>query len=110
MPLVRAYTDIDGLIAEKDKVSTILHNAVKSALGKPDQYITVVLSRAETLTVKGEKQGVVIIVESIGGSLGSFISSVCEGLAELGVDQSQVTATFRSVDGKEFAMNGATIF
>ncbi len=110
MPLAQLYTDIDQLITEREKVGEILHNAIKSALGKPDQYITVMVCKTDYISVQGQSQSVVIQVDSIGGSLGEFVKLVCEGLAQWGVDKAKVTATFRSVNGQEFAMNGKTIF
>ena len=58
----------------------------------------------------GGKPGKVLAqVESIGGNFASFCSKFQEGLAPLGVAAGQVTATFRSVGMKEFAMNGAPL-
>ena len=48
-------------------------------------------------------------VDSIGGDFAGFVSKLCEGLGELGVQPAEVTCTFRSVDRKEFAMNGAPL-
>jgi len=86
----------------------MLHRCVKEALGKPDMYITVAITKAEYVSVVGKAQSVVVQLDSIGGSLGEFTKQVCAGLK--GVEADKITCTFRSVSGKEFAMNGATIF
>ena len=109
MPLVQVYTDIDSLIADKTQVAEIVHGAVKQALGKPDQYITVLVCKTECVTVGGKPEGVAILIESIGGDLDSFVKAVCVGLGQYGVAPSQITATFRGVSFKEFAMNGAAL-
>ncbi len=109
MPLVQVYTDIESLITDKTKVAEIVHGAVKQALGKPDQYITVMVCRSECVTVGGQPEGVAILLESIGGDLNAFIQQVCGGLGQYGVDPSRVTATFRGVSFQEFAMNGAAL-
>ena len=58
----------------------------------------------------GGKKGMVLAqVESIGGSFAGFCSKFQAGLEPLGVTADQVTATFRSVTMKEFAMNGAPL-
>jgi len=63
------------------------------------------------LIVNKEPQSVVVQFDSIGGELGPLTAQVCGKLQEIGgVDKSKVTCTFRSVGGKEFAMNGRTIF
>ena len=41
------------------QVCKMVHDAVKSALGKPDQYITVALMKAECVTVAGKEASVV---------------------------------------------------
>eukprot|EP00435_Cladocopium_sp_Y103_P021657 s3243_g5.t1 len=106
MPLVTVFTDVDGLVAKKQEVCQMVHEAVKSALGKPDQYITVALMKAECVTVAGQEASVVVEVDSIGGDFGSLISTIAKGLQAHGVEPSKVTGTFRGVSFKEFAMNG----
>uniref|UniRef100_A0A7S4V553 Macrophage migration inhibitory factor n=1 Tax=Alexandrium monilatum TaxID=311494 RepID=A0A7S4V553_9DINO len=111
MPLVTCLTDSPVLIEKSPEVAKALHECVKSALGKPDMYITVAVSKAECVCVNGEPQSAVVQVDSIGGALGPFTAAACEKLAAIGgIQKEKVTCTFRSVDGKEFAMNGKTIF
>ncbi|CAJ1330231.1 unnamed protein product [Effrenium voratum] len=106
MPLVTVLTDVDGLVAKKQEVCGMVHDAVKSALGKPDQYITVALMKAECVTVAGKEASVVVEVDSIGGDFGALMGTIAKGLEPYGVEASKVTGTFRGVSTKEFAMNG----
>ncbi|CAE7771205.1 unnamed protein product [Symbiodinium pilosum] len=106
MPLVTVLTDVDAVIAAKKEVTAMVHNAVKTALGKPDQYITVALTKAECITVAGQEASVVVEVDSIGGDFGAVIGAIADGLKAHGVEPSKVTGTFRGVSFKEFAMNG----
>eukprot|EP00434_Breviolum_minutum_P038824 symbB.v1.2.034453.t1/scaffold4448.1/size41344/3 len=109
MPLVTVFTDVDGLVAKKQEVCKMVHDAVKSALGKPDQYITVALMKAECVTVAGQEASVVVEVDSIGGDFGALIGTIAKGLQAHGVEPSKVTGTFRGVSFKEFAMNGSPL-
>ena len=70
--------------------------------------ITVAVSSGVVM-VGGKPGKVLAQVESIGGSFAGFCSKFQEGLAPLGVAAGEVTATFRSVGMKEFAMNGAPL-
>eukprot|EP01012_Entosiphon_sulcatum_P054096 TRINITY_DN74616_c0_g1_i1.p2 TRINITY_DN74616_c0_g1~~TRINITY_DN74616_c0_g1_i1.p2 ORF type:complete len:111 (-),score=28.97 TRINITY_DN74616_c0_g1_i1:47-379(-) len=110
MPLATVYTDVPALLERKQDLATIVHDAIKSKLHKPDMYITVNVVRSEYLTVNRQPASVVVHLDSIGGELNAFCAEVCKGLAPLGVDSSKVVMTFRNTDGKEFAMNGRTIF
>mmetsp|Transcript_15456 Transcript_15456/g.34870 ORF Transcript_15456/g.34870 Transcript_15456/m.34870 type:complete len:112 (-) Transcript_15456:126-461(-) len=111
MPLATLITDCPELIEKSADVCKALHECVKGALGKPDMYITTAVTKAECVMVAGEPMSAVVQVDSIGGKLGPFTEQVCAALKKLGnVDAGKVTCTFRSVDGKEFAMNGKTIF
>lgn len=48
-------------------------------------------------------------VDSIGGSFPGFMDKFTAGLGDMGVPAGEVTCTFRSVNMKEFAMNGAPL-
>mmetsp|Transcript_33181 Transcript_33181/g.60108 ORF Transcript_33181/g.60108 Transcript_33181/m.60108 type:complete len:112 (-) Transcript_33181:120-455(-) len=109
MPYVSVITDIEALAAKKAEVCTMVHNAVKSVLGKPDQYITVSFCKVDMLMVAGKDQAVAVQVDSIGGNFNNLIGTICEGLAAMGVDKSQVTGTFRSVTMQEFGMHGKAL-
>ena len=90
------------------KVAKAAHDAVKEGIGKPDMYITVAVSSA-VVTIGGAPGKVLAHVDSIGGNFADFVSHLCGGLKALGVEPNEVTATFRSVGMKEFAMNGAPL-
>mmetsp|Transcript_22164 Transcript_22164/g.63470 ORF Transcript_22164/g.63470 Transcript_22164/m.63470 type:complete len:112 (+) Transcript_22164:71-406(+) len=110
MPLVTILTDLDELAAKKKEVCEGVHNAVKSALGKPDQYITVAFTKSEYITVGGKEASVVVEVDSIGGDFNSLIGEICKVLGDVGgVPAEKVVGTFRGVSFKEFAMNGRSL-
>mmetsp|Transcript_73431 Transcript_73431/g.144118 ORF Transcript_73431/g.144118 Transcript_73431/m.144118 type:complete len:112 (-) Transcript_73431:105-440(-) len=110
MPLVTILTDVDALVAKKKEVCEGVHNAVKSALGKPDQYITVAFTKSDYITVAGKEASVVVEVDSIGGDFNPLIGEICKVLSELGgVPAEKVVGTFRGVSFKEFAMNGRSL-
>ena len=90
-------------------VAQVGHDAVKNGIGKPDMYITVAVTMADCVLVGGKPKSVLAQVESIGGNFAGFTKALCAGLAPMGVEASNVTATFRSVTMKEFAMNGAPL-
>ena len=87
----------------------IAHDAVKNGIGKPDMYITVAVTMADCVLVGGQPKSVLAQVDSIGGNFAGFVKVLCDGLAPMGVPASNVTATFRSVNMKEFAMNGSPL-
>ena len=68
--------------------------------------ITVSVVQADCVLVGGQPKSALAQVDSIGGNFAGFVKALCEGLAPMGVAASNVTATFRSVGMKEFAMNG----
>ena len=105
MPAVAITADAS---LDAAKVAQIAHDAVKNGIGKPDTYITVAVHPG--IVMVGGKPGKVLAqVESIGGNFAGFCSKFQEGLAPMGVSAGEVTATFRSVGMKEFAMNGAPL-
>mmetsp|Transcript_102665 Transcript_102665/g.181940 ORF Transcript_102665/g.181940 Transcript_102665/m.181940 type:complete len:111 (+) Transcript_102665:97-429(+) len=109
MPLVTVLTDVPAVAEKAEEVCLLVHNAVKEGLGKPDQFITVSVSKSECITVGGTKASVVVEVDSIGGDLNSIIGKISEGLKTYEVDPSKVVGTFRAVSRPEFAMNGRAL-
>lgn len=105
MPAVNIVADPS---LDASKVAAAAHEAVKSGIGKPDMYITVAVSSGVVM-VGGKPGKVLAQVESIGGNFAGFCSKFQECLTPMGVSAGEVTATFRSVGMKEFAMNGAPL-
>ena len=108
MPSVMVVID-KSLGLDTAAVGKAAHDAVKNGIGKPDMYITVAVTVADYVSVGGQPKSVLATVESIGGSFAGFVKALCGSLAPMGVEASRVTATFRSVGMKEFAMNGAPL-
>jgi|UniRef100_A0A7S3ARG2 hypothetical protein len=108
MPAVTLLID-KSLGLDAAMCAQVAHEAVKNGIGKPDQYITVAVTLADCVTVGGKPQSVLAHVDSIGGSFSGFVRALCEGFAPMGVQAANITATFRSVTTKEFAMNGAPL-
>ena len=105
MPAVNIVCDPS---LDASKVAAAAHEAVKSGIGKPDQYISIAVTSGVVM-VGGKPGKGLAQVESIGGDFANLCSKFQEGLAPLGVDPGAVTSTFRSVGMKEFAMNGAPL-
>ena len=71
--------------------------------------ITVSVVQADCVLVGGQPKSALAHVDSIGGNFAGFVKALCDGLAPMGVAAGNVTATFRSVGMKEFAMNGSPL-
>ena len=108
MPAVNVLCD-KALGLDAAAVGQVAHDAVKNGIGKPDMYITVAVTMADCVMVGGKPASVLAQVDSIGGNFAGFVSALCEGLAPMGVAAGNVTATFRNVGMKEFAMNGSPL-
>eukprot|EP00316_Scyphosphaera_apsteinii_P003714 CAMPEP_0119314866 /NCGR_PEP_ID=MMETSP1333-20130426/34071_1 /TAXON_ID=418940 /ORGANISM="Scyphosphaera apsteinii, Strain RCC1455" /LENGTH=109 /DNA_ID=CAMNT_0007320065 /DNA_START=27 /DNA_END=356 /DNA_ORIENTATION=- len=108
MPSVQLLVN-KSLGLDANTVAKVAHDAVKNGIGKPDMYITVAVTMADCVLVGGKPASVLAQVDSIGGNFAGFVKELCKALLPLGVDASLITATFRSVSMKEFAMNGSTL-
>ena len=134
MPAVSVTID-KGLGLDATAVAKVAHDAVKNGIGKPDQCapppldshrcvamlschhathlvcadITVSVVQADCVLVGGQPKSALAHVDSIGGNFAGFVKALCDGLAPMGVAAGNVTATFRSVGMKEFAMNGSPL-
>lgn len=71
--------------------------------------ITVSVVQADCVLVGEQPKSALAHVDSIGGNFAGFVKALCDGLAPMGVAAGNVTATFRSVGMKEFAMNGSPL-
>eukprot|EP00966_Prymnesium_polylepis_P079888 1851101-Prymnesium_polylepis.1 len=79
MPSVQLLVD-KSLGLDAAKLGQLAHEAVKTGIGKPEQYITVAVTMADCVLVGGKAQSVLAQVDSIGGNFAGFVTALCSNL------------------------------
>jgi phenylpyruvate tautomerase PptA (4-oxalocrotonate tautomerase family) len=113
MPFARVTLSSSGSVDAKDLASKV-SKAVALALGKPEQYMMVVIEPVVPPSVLlfggSDEPAAMVGIESVGGTCSAVAEAVTKVLVEsgLGIDASRVFVNLNAFSGKEWAMAGNT--
>ena len=114
MPFARVTLSSSRTIDAKDLGSKV-SKAVALALGKPEQYMMVVIEPVVPPSVLlfggSDEPAAMVGIESVGGTCSAVAEAVTKVLVEsgLGIDASRVFVNLNAFSGKEWAMAGNTL-